>query len=419
MIINKLCLQNFRKFKELCITLHPGVNLLIGDNASGKTSLIESLKIAAGSYFYSVNSDHASAPSIEKNVDVRFQQSPSGLFDYHFPVQIIAEGCIGSNAYTWSRELRTAKGRTTKEGLKDLVDGIRTSDSELRPVIAYYSTARLQSERKETQPYKKDDRYEAYFNALESSSNVRRFISWFENEDRIAYQEGAPTLGMKVVSSAINNCLPHSKCEISYSARLTQIVVKDENGVITPYIHMSDGYQLITSMIGDLAYRCAILNPQLGVSCLADAEGVVLIDEIEMHLHPSWQLKIIDALERTFPKIQFIISTHSPIILSGASNAHVIRLNANDTNIDNQQIHTSGRKLEHILYQEQNVNPRKPETQATIDQFYRYLKNRDTLEQAEQILHSFFIDQFGETDPETVAARRDYEFAVEEFNSDF
>jgi predicted ATP-binding protein involved in virulence len=70
------------------------------------------------------------------------------------------------------------------------------------------------------------------------------------------------------------------------------------------------------TLVGDLAWRCIKLNPHLGEDAARESTGVVLIDEVEMHLHPAWQQRIIDQLQSAFPKLQFILSTHSPQVLS-------------------------------------------------------------------------------------------------------
>ena len=68
-------------------------------------------------------------------------------------------------------------------------------------------------------------------------------------------------------------------------------------------------------MIGDLVRRAVLLNPQLGEKVLEETPGIVLIDELDLHLHPKWQRRIIEDLRRTFPKIQFIATTHSPFLI--------------------------------------------------------------------------------------------------------
>jgi predicted ATP-binding protein involved in virulence len=324
MRIDKLQINNFRKFKDLNLNFKPGVNILIGDNAAGKTSVLESLKILIGSYFYGINSKHVNSPSIHKIKDIQFLQDEQGIFSRIYPTQVRAEGKVFDEQVCWSRELRTAKGASTTAGLSDLKKIVSVHKNDVLPIVAFYSTARFNVESRDSSPYKNDERYAAYKNALNANSSISTFVQWFENQDRISYQYKERTYALNVVSDAIMNCLPNCK-RVFYDAKLTDILIEDENNVVTPFSLMSEGYRLITSLIGDLAYRCAVLNSSLEADCLRETSGVVLIDDIEIHLHPSWQQRVVNDLHRTFPKIQFIISTHSPIVLSGVQ-ANVIRL---------------------------------------------------------------------------------------------
>lgn len=86
--------------------------------------------------------------------------------------------------------------------------------------------------------------------------------------------------------------------------------------------NLSTGYQSVLCLVMELAYRTALLNPSL--DSMEDLEGVVVIDEIDMHLHPRWQWKILGVLRTTFPKVQFVIATHSPIVISSAEDAKLI-----------------------------------------------------------------------------------------------
>ena len=78
-------------------------------------------------------------------------------------------------------------------------------------------------------------------------------------------------------------------------------------------LQLSDGEKCTLALFGDIARRLAIANPSLDDPLQGD--GVVLIDELELHMHTSWQRKVISMLKKTFPNIQFIITTHSPQIL--------------------------------------------------------------------------------------------------------
>lgn len=420
MRIDKLQINNFRKFKELDLNFKPGVNILIGDNAAGKTSVLESLKILIGSYFYGINSKHVNSPSIHRTKDVQFLQDENGKFSRIYPTQVKAEGKVFNEQVCWSRELRTAKGASTTAGLSDLKKIVSVHENDVLPIVAFYSTARFNVESRDSSPYKNDERYAAYKNALNANSSISAFVQWFENQDRISYQYKERTYALNVVSDAIMNCLPNCK-RVFYDAKLTDILIEDENNVVTPFSLMSEGYRLITSLIGDLAYRCAILNSLLEADCLRETTGVVLIDEIETHLHPSWQQRVVNDLHRTFPKIQFIISTHSPIVLSGVQ-ANVIRLSdnavADDFITTDSDILTYGRRPEYIMYSEQGVLARTHEVQIQIDEFYSLVETKEGLKDAKKILDNLFIAQFGENDPDTVRAVSDYEFALMEFDEE-
>lgn len=94
-----------------------------------------------------------------------------------------------------------------------------------------------------------------------------------------------------------------------------------------PVNYLSAGYQSLLWMLMEISFRIALLNPEM--SDYSQAEGIVLIDKIDMHLHPRWQWKILDALHNSFPKIQFIAATHSPIIISSFKDAKLLSIGQN------------------------------------------------------------------------------------------
>ena len=112
--------------------------------------------------------------------------------------------------------------------------------------------------------------------------------------------------------------------EVYYSPQFGDMAYKDstEDMAISK---LSAGYQSLLWMIMDLTYRVCLLNPQLRDR--SQIKGIVLIDEIDMHLHPKWQWNIIRALRTTFENVQFIIATHSPIVISSAKGTNLILLN--------------------------------------------------------------------------------------------
>jgi predicted ATP-binding protein involved in virulence len=117
-------------------------------------------------------------------------------------------------------------------------------------------------------------------------------------------------------------------------------------------------------MVLELAYRSVLLNPAME-NIAAETEGVVLIDEIEMHLHPAWQWKLLKVLQETFPKVQFIISTHSPIVLSSAKNATLYLMKTpNDVSVLNN---VYGYSVNDIL----TISQKSEQQPKEIEEYYR------------------------------------------------
>ncbi|ETW94960.1 MAG: hypothetical protein ETSY2_48875 [Candidatus Entotheonella gemina] len=80
------------------------------------------------------------------------------------------------------------------------------------------------------------------------------------------------------------------------------------------------------AMVADIAYRMARLNPHLGPEVTRKTPGIVLIDELDLHLHPKWQRSVVNALKRTFPRVQFVATTHSPFIIQSLQPGELIHL---------------------------------------------------------------------------------------------
>lgn len=127
---------------------------------------------------------------------------------------------------------------------------------------------------------------------------------------------------------------------------------------------MSDGYKNTLSMIVDIAYRMAVLNPMLGEKVFEETPGVILIDEIDLHLHPQWQQTIISDLNAIFPNIQFIVSSHAPEVINSVVKEQ-IRI------LDNGKIYmpaaqTYGRDANSILREVMNVSERPADNPGVV-----------------------------------------------------
>jgi predicted ATP-binding protein involved in virulence len=98
----------------------------------------------------------------------------------------------------------------------------------------------------------------------------------------------------------------------------------DKDGKTLNVAQLSQGEKSLMALVGDIARRLAMLNPALDNPLTGD--GIVLIDEVDLHLHPSWQRSIIDRLTHTFPNCQFILTTHSPLVISDCKDVLVYAL---------------------------------------------------------------------------------------------
>jgi predicted ATP-binding protein involved in virulence len=136
-----------------------------------------------------------------------------------------------------------------------------------------------------------------------------------------------------VVKSSVN-CLITEMTgwrDIAYSAKYHQQLVLShpEQGTL-PLEMLSDGLRNMVAMVADLAFRAFKLNPHLKHEAAKQTQGIVLIDEVDMFLHPSWQQTVLRSLQNAFPKIQFIVTTHSPQVLTTVAKKHIRVITLND-----------------------------------------------------------------------------------------
>lgn len=196
------------------------------------------------------------------------------------------------------------------------------------PIFAYYGTNRSVLDIPDRIRTKHDfDKLSALERAMENKLDFRTFFEWYRdreaNEVIEARESDALTYHdplLKCVRTAIE-AMMGSVTNLRIRRNPVRMVV-DKSGKEIRVDLLSDGEKCTLAMFGDLARRLALANPSLENPL--EGRGIVLIDEIELHMHPSWQRKVLGILRDTFPNIQFIITTHSPQILGEADNSYNI-----------------------------------------------------------------------------------------------
>ena len=200
--------------------------------------------------------------------------------------------------------------------------------------------------------------------------------------------------------------------ELYYSRQLRSIVY-EENGQPLPISYLSAGYQSLLWIVMDLAFRMAFLNPHLGED-LRKTPGIVMIDELDMHLHPKWQWNVLKALHDTFPKVQFIVATHSPILVSSCKDGYIIRIDENDEVTYLEAPYASA--IDNVVELVQGSTSVPKQVKTYQNKFDRAI-NDGNYDYAEQILNEM-KEKFGDTNRAVQMASAELSMDFSIFNED-
>jgi predicted ATP-binding protein involved in virulence len=342
--IDRLSVRNFKGFSERYFTFHPEFNLIVGTNGTGKTSVLDGLAVAVGSWFLGASgaaTRYIRANEVmlsdfkhkENTGEGRIQESIQ--WEHRYPCEITAKGLVQNQDIQWTRSINTPKGRTTYVNATDIKgiaaeaeQAVRAGKDTSLPLISYYGTGRLWLEPREALQVKdptkltskaEQSRLSGYMNSVDPRLSVGQLTRWIARQAWITYQQGHEPLVFGAVKAAIISCI-EGAVDLYFDANLGEVIVELNVGKQSlrskqPMSNLSDGQRCMLAMVGDLAQKAASLNPQLGSRVLQETNGVVLIDELDLHLHPRWQRRVIEDLRRTFPKVQFICTTHSPFLI--------------------------------------------------------------------------------------------------------
>lgn len=425
MRIDSISMKNFRKFEEIQICLKSNMNVIAGNNGSGKSSILDALSIGIGGFFLGIS--RIETPGI-KRTDIRYETYMLGSRPERqpkLPVSIRCTGTVFDKDISWTRSLNTETGKTAygeastinKIG-KRIESHIHNGNANvILPIISYYGTGRLWAQHKDTFHNNTDNyssRFDGYVNCLSSKSNESAMIRWFRDMTMIALEDNQSVPELTAVQDAIAKCFfgGYSNAKdfkVRYSVKRKGIEVsyinKDGQPEIHPFHELSDGFRNTLSMVADIAYRMAMLNPQLLSEVTRKTPGVVLIDEVDLHLHPQWQKNILNNLQEIFPMVQFVVTTHSPTIIASAKNTNLIMIDGNDCYYYDSSY---GKDSNSVMTDIMQVEPRPEEVKVLFDRFHQAIDRRD-LTKAEAIYQQL-ADILGENDRDVVNARIALEF---------
>ena len=411
MNLTKINIKNFRCFEDLSIDFHPQMNVFVGVNGSGKTALLDAIGVGLkaclevfgrGIFRAFLDDEDTRILSVETgNVVDRCIQLPTSLEFF---------GNINNQPTEWTLYRGESEYGTTGSNIANLIMDMESNtllshDSVQLPIARYIPIKNKYS----PDVSMISTRLQGYVGCLHFNSTQNAMIEWFKQMTFQGLQEEKEIQELTAVTNAMKKCIEGimkdvTDIRVRYGVKYKEleILYTDKNGKKQrqPFRELSDGYRKTLSLVADIAYRMAVLNPQLLDKVIEETSGIVLIDEIDLHLHPSWQQRILGDLMAIFPKVQFIVTTHAPSVISSVYEENLFLLK--DGKCLGTGFEVFGRDVNTVLQTVMGVSERPDEVQAKFDKFYDAMDNEE-FDTAEKILNDL-RDMLGNGDPEITSA---------------
>lgn len=335
MRLEQVVINNFKGIEECTVELESGFNLLIGDNGYGKTSLLEAISVGLGGYIAGI-ADVSARNFTQDEIRVILEKTGEGSFNrrYMTPVSVRCKAVVEDEKFEWVRRKSSIKAsRTTVEprAICRKAEQMSNEENHILPILSYQSTARMWMQRRDAAENifaKQFYRTVGYEGCLNEASNNKMLMKWIHHMEKIEWKRKEAVGEYTGVKNALCNfmqeMIEEKVLSFEYDDQTGELIFETEKESL-PIRALSAGYQSVIWMVLDIAYRMALLNPDL-LENINETPGVVLIDELDMHLHPKWQWNIVSALRNTFPNVQFIAATHSPIIIASCKEENLIKI---------------------------------------------------------------------------------------------
>jgi predicted ATP-binding protein involved in virulence len=397
--IKQLKLENFRGFEQLELEFHRDLTVLIGENGAGKTAVLDCLAIFLTIFLEKIIKIKKDLENHIEILDIKqdkFETTDeiSLLVEYQQATSEINYGII----FTKDHEFRISE--------RTVIPWNKTNKKDF-PILIYYPTSTVAFinfiDFKNARDNFRTDILSIYDHALDKQAfNFTYFFEWYRWQENIEKQLGKnPTLDQ--VRQAIYSLLSDehnqfANLAINWLNNPSGEMLIQKNTTVLNINQLSSGEKTLLALVADLARRLAIANPHREQPLTGN--GIVLIDEIDLHLHPRWQRHVIPRLHKTFPNCQLIVTTHSPLVLSQVKPENVVILE--DFQVVKNTPHTFGRDNNSILYELMNVKQRPDDMQKQLDKFYELLDD-DNKAAAQELLEQLSQD-LGENDTAIVRA---------------
>ena len=401
MIIKKIEIENFKGIEKVEFKFAEKFNLLAGNNGTGKTSALEAIIVALGAFLSGIDgvkSIHFTKDEIRREKELLGDGSTN--IRYKTPVTVKCELVLDGTDFEFTRRKVSVKSSRSTIEPRDIcrkANELISNSESILPVVSYQSFSRIANQKRDkwSNPFGDDfSRSVGYTDCLEDASNTKMLQNWCKKMEEVSWQLDKKIAEYEAVKKAVSKfmsiMLEDDNIRVYYDKRMDELVYSNSKEDL-PIRILSSGFRTLIGMVYDISYRMAILNPNLRKNIVDETPGIVLIDEIDMHLHPKWQWKISEALKETFPKVQFITTTHSPIVLSSCKNDRIIILDNDENNNLEIEYEESkkGWQINDVLEKVMETSNRDPETEKQLDRLSVLAKKKMSRTMEEKELEEY------------------------------
>jgi predicted ATP-binding protein involved in virulence len=325
--LKRLDIKDFRCKSAASLQLGSRLTILMGENGAGKTTFLDAISIALGliiSYL-----PRAEGRGFRERGEIR--QSEGKVLPYARiaveTVDGIAWDCIKKAPRTKSKILETGKRQLRELIDHNILEPLANDDEFTLPIFAFYGVSRALldiPERRRGFDSESGRIVDALDQALASGSNFRSAFIWYYNKEmeELRLRNAVRDFDVKHPQlQAVRQCLLTLFPNLTnprFAVKPPPRLIVTENGEDLELSQLSDGYKTMIGLAIDLSRRMAAGNPDMDNPL--ESPAIVLIDEVDLHLHPAWQQRVVSDLLRCFPNTQFILTTHSPIVVEGVNN---------------------------------------------------------------------------------------------------
>ena len=402
--LREIRVENYRCFDELTLPLEDDITVLFAENGGGKTALLTAL--AMGLAVFQMGSPRTLNLNARRDtrmltLDEKGRREPAGV------CKVTWTAAVGeTESVTWSKTIQPASGRTKNQHrqILEALERVRVPGDRW-PLFAWYGVDRLGRMRgRRRKVERKGDRWEAYDSSLDPNLDEAPLLQWLQYEmlgDAVRRRQEEPE---RFYDKAVMETMARATRGVTnawYNPVEQGPVVRFEDGHVALWSELSDGYHVFSALVADIARRAVMLNEFDGADAPARVEGVVLIDELDLHLHPRWQRVALRGLRRAFPKLQLIITTHSPQVLSSAENRQVRRLF--DGGLQEDHVFVEGRDTNAILREYMHTEDRDGEGIRELKALHDFI-DQGHREEAEE-LYKKLLARWGDLDPDLIEAK--------------